>query len=116
MTIAKTLLLTAFNLALIYMLVLNIKKPEKMYVDAEDKFVFSKGNASEAVRSEILHQLNRFQEGYSKRDDHFSPGEARLGGSLLLLLSTIWSEAMRDLSRGGGQCGSQPDSSWRPAF
>jgi hypothetical protein len=68
MKITKILLLTAFNLALIYMLVLNTSKPEKIYVDAEDKFVFSKGNASEAVRSEILHQLNRFQEGYSKRD------------------------------------------------
>jgi hypothetical protein len=68
MKITKALLLTAFNLVLIYMFTLSVNKPEKMYIDAEDKYVFSKGNASEAVRSEVLQQLKRFQEGYTTKD------------------------------------------------
>jgi len=50
------------------MSVLPWKMPEKIYVDAENKFIFSKGNASETVRAEVIQQLKRFQEGYTKRD------------------------------------------------
>jgi hypothetical protein len=33
-----------------------------------DDYVFSTGNASESVRAEILEQLQKFQDGYTRRD------------------------------------------------
>jgi hypothetical protein len=67
MKITKSLLLTVFSLVLIYLLSLTWK-PDKLYVDAGREFIFSKGNASEKVRSEVPQQLKKFQEGYTKRD------------------------------------------------
>jgi hypothetical protein len=68
MKITKSLLLTIFSLLLIYSLSLPWRKPDKLYVDAGREFVFSKGNAPENVRSEVLQQVKTFQEGYTKRD------------------------------------------------
>jgi hypothetical protein len=68
MKITKSLLLTIFSLVLIYLLGLPWRKPDKLYVDAGGEFVFSKGNAPENLRSEVLQQLRTFQEGYTKRD------------------------------------------------
>lgn len=68
MKITKSLIVTVFNLVLIYMSTLLWKMPEEIYVDAGNNFIFSKGNAPETVRSEVMQQLKRFQEGYTKRD------------------------------------------------
>jgi len=45
-----------------------LKNPYDSFSDLADSFVFSTGNAAEGDRAEIVRLLQRFQEGYEKRD------------------------------------------------
>ncbi|MGB5849829.1 MAG: nuclear transport factor 2 family protein [Ignavibacteriaceae bacterium] len=68
MKIIKHLLHTLFALFMLYTLTRALLHPHEVYYDSPDSYIYSKGNAPEEVRSEIIHQLNKFQDGYTKRD------------------------------------------------
>jgi len=53
---------------LLYSVIIILRHPHKAYYDANDAFIFSNGNAPDSVRSEIVEQLNKFQDGYTHRD------------------------------------------------
>jgi hypothetical protein len=53
---------------LLYSVIITLKHPHKAYYDSKDAFIFSKGNAPESVRAEIIKQLHKFQDGYTHRD------------------------------------------------
>ena len=42
--------------------------PHQEYQDDPSRFLYEQGNASPAIRAEIMEQLELFQEGYDKRD------------------------------------------------
>jgi hypothetical protein len=68
MKIIKYLLHTVFALFMLYILTRALLQPHDEYYDSPTSYIYSKGNAPEEVRSEIIHQLNKFQDGYTKRD------------------------------------------------
>jgi len=53
---------------LLYSVIIILRHPHKAYYDASDSFVYSHGNAPDSTRSEIVEQLNKFQDGYTRRD------------------------------------------------
>ena len=71
MALTRHILRLLFILLLLFSLLLIIRHPHEEYYHDEEKYVYSAGNAPEGVRSEILVQLAKFQEGYTQRDlDH----------------------------------------------
>jgi hypothetical protein len=68
MKIAKQILKVLFISLLLYSVIVILRHPHSEYYDAKDAFVFSKGNAPDSVRSEIVEQLRKFQDGYTNRD------------------------------------------------
>ena len=68
MKILKHLLYTIFALFMLYILAITLQHPHKEYYDSHDSYIFSKGNAPEHVRTEIIQLLKKFQDGYTKRD------------------------------------------------
>jgi hypothetical protein len=63
------ILLRILLLFIILFLVTRIfkKADEKIFLSPASS-VFSKGNAPDSIRNVIISQLNRFQDGYYKRD------------------------------------------------
>jgi hypothetical protein len=61
-----------FKVVLISILLLSVilvfRHPHREFYDAKDNYVFSSGNAPDHVRSEVIEQLLRFQDGYTYRD------------------------------------------------
>jgi len=53
---------------LLYSVVITLRHPHKEHYEATDTFVYSKGNAPDSTRSEIIRQLRAFQDGYRDRD------------------------------------------------
>ena len=53
---------------MLFILTRTLKHLHEGFYDAQDSYIYSKGNASEDVREEIVRQLKKFQEGYTKRD------------------------------------------------
>lgn len=68
MKIISSILMTAFNGLLLFILLSTVSRADDLYFDAGDEFFFSRGNASADVRSEIMQQLHDFQDGYTRRD------------------------------------------------
>ncbi len=68
MTIIKRLLMVVLISILLYTVLITLHHPHKEYYDAQDTYIFSKGNAPPDIRSEIIQQLHVFQEGYTRRD------------------------------------------------
>ena len=68
MKILRGFLAVGLLSVLLYSVLIVLRHPHKAYYDSKDSFVFSKGNAPEGVRAEILQQLHRFQDGYASRD------------------------------------------------
>lgn len=66
--IVRSVLLTAFNGLLLFVLLFTLGRTDDLYFDAGDEFPFSRGNASAEVRSSIMQQLHDFQDGYTRRD------------------------------------------------
>jgi hypothetical protein len=63
----NVLVAAGFALALI-MISKTLVISHQEYRDDPTLFLYDRGNASPAVRSEIIEQLEQFQEGYEKRD------------------------------------------------
>ena len=68
MKIANQVLKVLLISLLLYSVIVILRHPHNEYYDTKDRFVFSKGNAPDIVRSEILEQLRKFQDGYTNRD------------------------------------------------
>jgi hypothetical protein len=68
MKIVKQLIKVVMISVLLYSVLVVLRHPLKDYYNAQDKFIYSKGNAPDSVRSEIIEQLHKFQKGYTLRD------------------------------------------------
>jgi hypothetical protein len=53
---------------LLYSVIDVLGHPHEGYYDAKDAFIYSDGNAPDSLRSEIMKQLDKFQDGYTNRD------------------------------------------------
>jgi len=63
----NALVVVGFALALI-ITTKTLVIPHQEYQNDPSQFLYDKGNASPAIRAEIMEQLELFQEGYDKRD------------------------------------------------
>ncbi len=68
MKILVRLLYTIFALFMLYALSRTLEDPHEDFSPSQDSFIFSKGNSPDSIRTEIIDQLNKFQDGYTKRD------------------------------------------------
>jgi len=68
MKILVRLLYTIFALFMLYTLSRILEDPHEDFLPSQDSFIFSKGNSPDSIRTEIIDQLNKFQDGYTKRD------------------------------------------------
>ncbi|MFC2123791.1 nuclear transport factor 2 family protein [Bacteroidota bacterium] len=53
---------------LLFLAALIFKQPHKDLYGLQDTYIYSKGNAPDSIRQEILENLNLFQDGYINRD------------------------------------------------
>jgi hypothetical protein len=105
MEIAKQILKVVFVSFLLFTLILILRQPHKAYYDGPEEYIYAYGNAPDSIRSEILQQLAKFQDGYTKRDtDQVEPFmEGLFSQDNLLVLGTmpdeiyIGHEAVSDL-------------------
>ena len=63
----NVLVVAGFALAL-FITTKTFEIPHQEYQDDPSRFLYDQGNASPALRAEIMEQLEMFQEGYEKRD------------------------------------------------
>jgi hypothetical protein len=68
MRIAKQILKVVFICILLYSVIIILRHSHKEYYEAKDDYIFSYGNASDSTRTEIIEQLHKFQDGYTRRD------------------------------------------------
>jgi hypothetical protein len=68
MRIVRAVLQVGVIALLLYSVIVVLGHPRQRYKESESTFVFSKGNAPDEVRAEIVGQLREFQEGYRRRD------------------------------------------------
>ena len=74
MRIAKQILKVVVICILLYSVIIILRHPHRKYYESEDEYVYSHGNAPDSIRSEIVAQLHRFQDGYTHRDtDQLEP-------------------------------------------
>ncbi len=66
--IIRSFALVIFNLILLYILLFQLSGTDVEHMGVIKDQRFGKGNAPDSVRIEILAKLNKFQEGYTKRD------------------------------------------------
>ena len=110
MKILKILLLTAFNLLLLFILLFAVGRTDDLYLDAGELFPYSQGDAKGEVRSSILQQLNHFQEGYTRRDvSQAEAFSAQLFSPDILILGTLPDEIFIGLE----QAAELVESDWR---
>lgn len=101
MEIIRRFLKVLFVFVLLYSTVIILRHAHKEYYDSKDDFLYSRGNASGDVRSEIIRQLNRFQDGYARRDTTLlSPFMEQLFSQQnVLVLGTMPNEILRNHER-----------------
>jgi hypothetical protein len=68
MKIAQQVFKIALISILLYTVLITLSHPHEAYYDAKDAFLFSRGNAPDSLRAEIMKQLDKFQDGYTNRD------------------------------------------------
>jgi len=88
-------------LVLLYSVIIVVQHPSKAYYDSKDASAVSMGNASENARSEIIQQLNAFQNGYVQRDtSHLEPFMEQLfSRDNILVLGTQPGERLSSFKR-----------------
>lgn len=67
-SIPKSLFRIILLLAVLFLVTRILKKADEQSYGITSAAVFSKGNAPDSTRKEVLAQLHKFQEGYTKRD------------------------------------------------
>jgi hypothetical protein len=68
MKIVKILFRIVLILVILFLVTRTFKRADERNYGPTSAAVFSKGNAPDSIRNEVLMQLHKFQEGYSKRD------------------------------------------------
>ena len=101
MIILKRILMVVFIFILLYSVIIILRHPHKEYYDTKDDFIFSKGNAPEDVRSEIIQQLYKFQDGYAHRDTSLLKPfmEQLFSQDNVLVLGTMPNEILKSYER-----------------
>ncbi len=66
--IVKILIRIILILVTLYLVTRIFKRADERSYGPASAAVFSKGNAPDSIRKEVLEQLHKFQEGYTKRD------------------------------------------------
>jgi len=66
--IVKIFLRILLLLVLLFLVTRTFKRADEKNILSPATAVFSKGNAPDSTRKEIIDQLNKFQSGYAKRD------------------------------------------------
>jgi len=66
--ILKILLRIVLLFVILFLVTRMLKSPDEERILSPATAAFSKGNAPDSTRKQIIGQLNKFQEGYSKRD------------------------------------------------
>ena len=77
MKIAKGILQVSVIALLLLSVLIVLRHPHRAHYDSTGTYVFSKGNAPEDVREEILQQLHKFQDGYRQRNVSILKGDQR---------------------------------------
>jgi len=68
MKIVKILVRILLILVILFLVTRTFKRADEQSYGSTSAAVFSKGNAPDSTRKEVLLQLHKFQDGYSKRD------------------------------------------------
>ena len=68
MKIVKILVRIVLILVILFLVTRTFKRADERKYGPTSAAVFSKGNAPDSIRKEVLVQLHKFQDGYSKRD------------------------------------------------
>ena len=68
MKIVKILVRIVLILVILFLVTRTFKRADERKYGNTSAAVFSKGNAPDSIRNEVLAQLHKFQDGYSKRD------------------------------------------------
>jgi hypothetical protein len=68
MKIVKILVRIVLILVILFLVTRTFKRADEKKYGPTSSAVFSKGNAPDSVRKEVLTALHKFQDGYSKRD------------------------------------------------
>jgi len=66
--ILRIVLRIVLMLVILFLVTRIFKRADEQKILSPATAAFSKGNAPDSTRKEIIDQLNKFQEGYSKRD------------------------------------------------
>jgi len=68
MNIVKILVRIILILVILFLVTRTFQRADERKYGSSSAAVFTKGNAPDSIRNEVLAQLNKFQDGYSKRD------------------------------------------------
>jgi len=68
MKIVKILVRIVLILVILFLVTRTFKRADELSYGSTSAAVFSSGNAPDSIRKEVLVQLHKFQDGYSKRD------------------------------------------------
>jgi uncharacterized membrane protein len=68
MKIFKILVRIVLILVILFLVTRTFKRADERKYGSTAATAFSKGNAPDSIRKEVLVQLHKFQDGYSKRD------------------------------------------------
>ncbi|MFC1475423.1 nuclear transport factor 2 family protein [Candidatus Zixiibacteriota bacterium] len=103
MKVVKGIMMVGLISILLYSVIIILDHPNKAYYNAKEAFIYSKGNAPEAIRSEIVQQLHKFQEGYTHRDTSLLKPfmEQLFSQDNILILGTQPREVLKDYDRAG---------------
>jgi hypothetical protein len=104
MKIVKILVRIVLILVILFLVTRTFKRADEHKYGSTSAAVFSKGNAPDSIREEVLAQLHKFQDGYSKRDagqvDSFMQSLYSMGN--ILILGTMPGEIFTDYKSATG--------------
>lgn len=105
----NVLVLVGFALAL-FITTRTFEIPHREYQEDTSLFLYDRGNASPAVRTEVLQQLEAFQKGYTERDTSIldSYMEQLFSKENILILGTMPGE----IYSGYGEAADLVSSDW----
>ena len=104
MKIVKILFRIVLILVILFLVTRTFKRADESHYGPASASVFSKGNATDSIRKEVLVQLHKFQDGYSKRDagqvESFM--QSLYSQDNILIIGTMPSEIFKDYKRATG--------------
>jgi hypothetical protein len=99
--IVKLFLRIVLLFIILFLVTRILKRADENMVLSPVKSLYSKGNAPDSTRKEIIEQLRRFQDGYTKRDTSqvTSFMESLYSRENILILGTMPNEIFRGYKR-----------------